>query len=471
MSNNTVNIVITNSHSDNRGDEAAQRAMINTLGKLIPNSKLTVVTASPCGLGLQEGVDVFKFAAYSRQFPFFSLPFVFLWLVFKLFGIELSSFFPKFEVFKALKSTSNADIIISAPGGPYFGDLYRMHEISEHLLNIFLARLFKKPVIIYGPSMGPFKIRWRNVLRRYLLNKVEIITLRDPVSRGYLSDLKVTKPVVYVTADSAFQDSINIDRAKIDDIMASEGVVGAAGRGTGRKALIGITPAGIRCNYRDCAEPEKEQGRYNELIARTIDYVVKKFDATVVFVPQLYGRSNDMPLIERIIELVEAKDSVRVLSKKWNSEIQQAIISQMDMVVGNRYHSVIFALKSAVPTVCIAYEHKSVGVMKVVGMEKFLINIKELTYEKLIDKIEQAWDERRNIKDLLGLQVEIQKNRSFMNSVLTKALVNCMLANNTQKDQLEKEIDILIHQFKLESLYASEKDKHQNKTIHSWNSA
>ncbi|GAG45136.1 unnamed protein product, partial [marine sediment metagenome] len=65
MSNNTVNIVITNSHSDNRGDEAAQRAMINTLGKLIPNSKLTVVTASPCGLDLQEGVDVFKFAAYS----------------------------------------------------------------------------------------------------------------------------------------------------------------------------------------------------------------------------------------------------------------------------------------------------------------------------------------------------------------------------------------------------------------------
>ncbi len=462
MSNNTVNIVITNSHSDNRGDEAAQRAMISTLGKLMPSAKFTVVTAAPRGLDLQEGVDIFKFTTFSRQFPFVSLPFVFLWLFFKLLGIELSSFFPKFGVFKALKGTSDADIIISAPGGPYFGDIYKAHEISGHLLNIFLAKLFKKSVIIYGPSMGPFKIRWRNVLRRYLLNKVEIITLRDPVSGGYLSDLNLTKPVVYVTADSAFQDGINIDGAKIDDIMASEGLIEAAGHGKGRKALIGITPAGIHCNYRDCAEPEKEQGRYNELVARAIDYMIEKFDATVVFVPQLYGRSNDRPLIERIIELVGAKNSVRVLSKKWNSEIQQAIISRMDMVVGNRYHSVIFALKSAVPTVCIAYEHKSVGVMKAVGMEKYLIDIKELTYEELVDKIEQVWDKRRDIKELLGPQVEIQRNRSFMNSVLTKALVNCILANNTQKERLEKEIDILIHQFKLESLYTSGKDKHQN---------
>lgn len=445
MSNNTVSIVITNSHSDNRGDEAAQRAMINTLWRLIPNAKFIVVAASSRGLDLQEGVDIFRFVAYSRQFPFNSLPFVFLWLFLKVLGIELSTFFRKFDIFKVLKSISNADLVISAPGGPYFGDLYRSHEIGEHLLCIFLAKVFKKPVMIYGPSMGPFKIRWRNMIRRYLLNKVEIISLRDPVSKEYLEELELTKPIVYVTSDSAFQDAISIDEIKIRSIMAAEGISG--------KVLVGITPIGVRWNYPDSKNPQEKQKRYNTIIAHAVDYMVDKFDATVVFFPQLYGRSSDMPLIEGIIDLLESKDSVRVLSRKWDSEIQQAVISRMDMVIGNRYHSVIFALKSSVPTVCIAYEHKSAGVMKAAGMEEFLIDRKELTYERLVETIGQVWNERESIKNLLKAQVAIQQKRSLMNSVLTKALVNCMCDGNTQRERLEREIDLLSHQFNLESLY------------------
>ncbi len=277
MSNNTVSIVITNSHSDNRGDEAAQRAMINTLWRLIPNAKFIVVAASSRGLDLQEGVDIFRFVAYSRQFPFISLPFVFLWLFLKVLGIELSTFFRKFDIFKVLKSISNADLVISAPGGPYFGDLYRFHEIGEHLLCIFLAKVFKKPVMIYGPSMGPFKIRWRNMIRRYLLNKVEIISLRDPVSKEYLEELELTKPIVYVTSDSAFQDTISIDEIKIRSIMAAEGISG--------KVLVGITPIGVRWNYPDSKNPQEKQKRYNTIIAHAVDYMVDKFDATVVFFP------------------------------------------------------------------------------------------------------------------------------------------------------------------------------------------
>jgi colanic acid/amylovoran biosynthesis protein WcaK/AmsJ len=156
MNKSTINILINNSHADNRGDEVAQRNMINVLKKLIPDARFTVVTTSPIGLQLQKEIEVLKFVAHSKKFPFFTLPFVILWLVFKVLGIELSSYFRKYDVFKALARTARADLVISAPGGPYFGDLYRRHEIGEHLLNILVAKLFKKPVMIYGPSMGPF---------------------------------------------------------------------------------------------------------------------------------------------------------------------------------------------------------------------------------------------------------------------------------------------------------------------------
>jgi len=452
MGNNRINIVVTNSHSDNRGDEAAQKAMITTLRKLIPQAKFTVITRSPSGLDLQEEVDILRFVAYSRKFPFASTPFVVLWLVFKLLGIELSSLFGKSKVFKTLKCIADADIVISAPGGPYLGDIYKTHEISEHLLQLFIAKLFKKPVIIYGPSMGPFRIRWRNILRKHLLNKVEIIALRDPISRKYLSVLKLTKPIICVTADSAFQDEIQVDKSMLRKIMLSEGIIETINQDFTSKALIGLTPAAARWNFPNSQNPERDQDKYNKIIAKAVDYMIEKFNAQIVFYPQLYGRNSDIPLIEAIIGHVKSKQAVTVLSNKWNSEIQQALISKMDMVVGNRYHSVVFSLKSKVPTMCIAYEHKSVGIMKAAGLENCCIEVKDLDYEKLIEKIEYVWSKRKTIRDLLTPKAEFLRKMSLANSILVKALTNCACDSNIEKNRLLREVEKLTTQYGLDSL-------------------
>ena len=164
MNNKKINILLTNSHANNRGDEAAQRSMIDTLGEMIPDAQFTVLTVWPPGMDLQEGVEILRtFSAVDRIPPFFHLPFIILWVVLRLLGIKLPFLGRKFELCKALEKLVEADIVISCPGGPYFGDLYRSHEIGEHLLHIFLARIFKKPVMIYGMSMGPFRIWWRNI--------------------------------------------------------------------------------------------------------------------------------------------------------------------------------------------------------------------------------------------------------------------------------------------------------------------
>lgn len=447
MVHKSSKIVIINSHSDNRGDEAAQRAMIDILTGLIPNARFTLITRTHRGLDVQKGVEVFGFVAYSKSFPFFNVPFVFLWLIFRFFGIELSRVFKNLEVFKVLKRISDADLVISAPGGPYIGDLYKAHEISEHLLQIFIAKLFRKPVMIYGPSMGPFNIWWRNLIRRYILNKVEIISLRDLFSREYLKRLKLAKPLIYVTADSAFQSSVELDKVKMEKIIKDEGL---NYQEQGKSTLIGVTPAGFRCNYRDAVNQMVLENNYSELMAKAVDYMASEYNAIIVFIPQLYGRNTDMPLIKKIISLVEDKTSARILSGNLNSDVQQAIISRMDMMVGNRYHSAIFALKALVPTVCIAYEHKSTGVMKSVDMEAYLIDIKELAYAKLIDTIQLVWELRDEIRYQLTKRIEVQKNLSFLNSLLTRALLNCVLRGNAQRAELEKEVDVLVKDYNLE---------------------
>ena len=440
---NTTKIVITNSHANNRGDEAAQRSMINSFQTLMPNAKLTVLTTSPDGLELQENVSVLRTFSASKKMG----PFIILWTVLKSLGIRLPTFGKKREIFEALEEMADADVVISSPGGPYFGDLYRSHEIQEHLFHIFLSKILRKPVMIYGPAMGPFKSRWRKIIRKHILNKTEIITLRDYISKEYLDNLNLTHPLIYLTADSAFQNIINLDRNEIRNIMVKEKIIDFQSEDMNKKPLIGITPVGREWNYRDSVNPLKEQNRYNKIIARTIDYLIDKFDATIIFFPQLYGNSDDMPLINEIIRMVDKKDSVRVFSGKWNSEIQQAIISQMDIFIGNRYHSVIFALKARVPVICLAYEHKVIGLMDTVKLNRYVVKIDDLTYESLIDKINQVWRERKLIRNVLKPKIDIMRRHSLVNSILANALVNCTIRGNTRQKELEEEIDKLMTDF------------------------
>lgn len=447
----SVKILITNSHSNNRGDEAAQRSLIRTLRSLLPETDFTVLTASPKGLQLPEDVRVLRFFHLSRR----NAPPTILWAIFRSLGIHLPTFNRGHETFQALEEMARANVVLSAPGGPYFGELYTSHEM-QHLLHICLAKILRKPVMIYAPSMGPFESGWRNIIRKRVLNSVEIITLRDHLSEEYLDRLNLTDPLVYLTADSAFQDQVSLGGDQLKDILFREQIIDSQDDDAAKRLLIGLTPAAARWNYRDYADPQKEQERYNKIMAETIDYLAHKFGSTIVFFPQLYGMADDTPLINEIIRLVGNKDAVRVISPELDSEVQQALISQMDLVIGNRYHSVVFALKQGVPVICLAYEHKSSGVMSAANLDEFVIEITDLTYETLTAKIDQALLQEEEIRRLMRSRMETIRRRSLLNSLLAMALVNCAMRHSSGREELRSEIDKVLLQSrvvrKLESL-------------------
>lgn len=427
-------IVITNSHSDNRGDEAAQRAMISGLETLVPDAQITVLTVSPEGLNLQRGVKVVgTFSASTRRW----LPLL-VWATIRSLGIRLPTLGK--AALLAIDAMADADAVISAPGGPYFGDLYPSHEINEHLFHLLLCRFMRKPVLIYGPSMGPFKRKKRNILRRYLLNHVKAITLRDPISKEYLEDLKLCQPLVYVTADSAFQDTVSPRDDVVKQALAEAGIVTASNRGGADRPLVGVTPAGAAWNYRGLANFQELEETYKHVMAKMVDYLAMTFDATVLFFPQLYGRSDDLPLINDIVARVTRKDAAYVLSKKWDSQIQQAVISGMDLVIGNRYHSVIFALKGCVPTVCLAYEHKSVGIMNAIGLQDHVIRIADLDFDLLVRKIDQAWSHRQEITASLRSELPRIVELARINSLIAAAFIRCAMQSDLRKETLRREI-------------------------------
>jgi colanic acid/amylovoran biosynthesis protein len=101
-----------------------------------------------------------------------------------------------------------SNLVISSPGG-FLQDYDTFSSLLPNLYLIFIAQLLKKPVILYAQSIGPFRNSILRVLSRFVLNRVELITLREEISKGYLSKSGITNPPIIVTADATFSSMVH----------------------------------------------------------------------------------------------------------------------------------------------------------------------------------------------------------------------------------------------------------------------
>jgi polysaccharide pyruvyl transferase WcaK-like protein len=102
----------------------------------------------------------------------------------------------------------------------------------------------------------------------------------------------------------------------------------------------------------------------------------------VVFVPQLYRSVHrDTPYLETLAALLPAGISCEVLSDTKSSNEQRSLFAIADWVIAGRYHPAVFAVSSAVPVLCIAYEHKATGVLQAAGVPDAVLSIDEVTVE------------------------------------------------------------------------------------------
>ena len=101
----------------------------------------------------------------------------------------------------------SADLVVSAPGGPYIGDVYWNHE-PVHWFYIWLTRVHRRPIGLYATSAGPFRIRVFNPFRRLTYRCFDRLVLREAVSARHVRGLTRGRVELEVTADSALQERV-----------------------------------------------------------------------------------------------------------------------------------------------------------------------------------------------------------------------------------------------------------------------
>ena len=115
----------------------------------------------------------------------------------KIFGLDTTKIMKK-EIWKEY---CESDLIIIGHDSAFSG-LFGVVPFLQ-LYSLFIAKIIKKPIAIYGGSAGIFESKLQFIIAKFILNRVDIITLRDETSYKYLQDIGITTQKI-MTADLAY---------------------------------------------------------------------------------------------------------------------------------------------------------------------------------------------------------------------------------------------------------------------------
>jgi len=416
-------IVITNYGSRmNKGDVALLNSRIKTLKEFIPDAGFAVFTYHP-------EVDNKPEMKYLQDIniKFYDVPgrvglsprgiLKTVTSIFKIFlyRIGLNT---KLNETSGIQEYFDADIIIST-GGDVLTEDYG--SPFSHFINLLFGILLNKPVVLYAESIGPFNKKWNKIITKFLFNRMSLITLREEISRKHLKELGIDKAPIYVTADSAFLLK-PAPHQTIEEIMLKEGI------DKSNKRLIGVSVSKIiaRYGFLGLKDNEGKYTKYINLMSKVVDYLIENLNATIIFVPHViepWG-NDDRTVADDVINLVKNKDNCISIKREYTAEEIKGIIGKCDLFIGARMHATIASASMLVPTIAIAYSHKTHGIIgKMLGQEKYAVDIKNLDYAALISKIDDVYNNRDKIRKDLESKMDYVKERALLNAKLVRDLV------------------------------------------------
>lgn len=350
---------------DNSGDDAILKAIIKDIREENPKLDIVVLSNNP-----KKTEKMYSVKAINR-----------------------------FKFGELIKGVRNTSLLISG-GGSLLQDITSTRSLLYYLAVMTLAKLFRKPVMVYANGIGPISKKGNRLLTRMVLNHVNLITLRDDDSKSYLEKMKIKNKNIVVTADPVFTLDVS-PKNVIENIFAKEGI-------PSDKKFIGIS---IR--------PWKKADNLVEVISKVIDYITEKYDVNIILIPMHYP--EDLDISNKVLANVD-KASCFVIKDQYAVEDIMGIIKELDMIVAMRLHSLIYAATQEIPMVGLVYDPKVEGILYSLGMNH-MSNVENLDYEQLISNIDYVWNNKNELKNILNRGDEELKSRALSNVTMAMELL------------------------------------------------
>lgn len=422
--------IVSNPGFYNKGDAAIVLGALKTLISSVENAEISLSSrnlefeSTRCDAKLVDDTDQpsrdRKFIIRAYRFSISYIQNVSLAALYSIFGLKT---IPRRVIKKEILEEYYKSELIIAALDDSFTTLYGPGPFFHNFCCIFLAKLLKKPVVLYAGSIGPFKNKFYELVGWYIINKVDLVTLREEISLEYLNKIGISKPPMHVTADLAFALQPSTPERAME-ILALEGISKTDG------PLVGISLSQVisKWAFPELHEAGEKYQKYIDLMAKMVDYVIREFSATIVFIPQVIGptkENEDRDTARDIYQLTKNKDKIKLIENEYTPEELRSVTGKFDLFIGARTHAIISAALMCTPFVAIEYEsHKTRGIIgKMLNCEEFVYDIRTLDLDTLTSKIDDVWLNRVEIKDELAIKIECMEERALMNGELVKKVV------------------------------------------------
>ncbi|MBQ2734148.1 MAG: polysaccharide pyruvyl transferase CsaB [Clostridia bacterium] len=256
----------------------------------------------------------------------------------KRFGVKCIERFNPFALFSAM---CRAKLFISG-GGNLLQNGTSNKSLAYYLCTLKLAKLLKKKTMLYANGIGPLYGEKAKKFTADTVKDCELITLREPDSASFLSELVPNREEIILSADPALLLKPATDN-RIDFILDKHSI-------PKDKRYIIVSMRAVVNKKESFTETEWHD--FEKQFATELGELCSAKGLYPLFIPMQIAL--DTSVCRRVCELCGRGSFVSGLSV---SELI-ALMSRSELVCGMRLHSLIYAMACAVPFIALSYDRK-----------------------------------------------------------------------------------------------------------------
>lgn len=322
-------LLIGNFGAGNYGDEAILIAMLSGLLEHFPDAHFKIISS---GKAVTEG---------------FLKPFISVWDLKKVEFVKplpcgIRSFARSWfsgERKKIIQEIASCDMGIYCGGG-LFTDEESIFAIPMWAEYSFWLKKFGKPIYSFGLGIGPFRHALSQKIFSFAFKNVSQVGVRDQFSLDQAKNSLGIDAKIMNTGDTFF--------------LFPKRFFDKKGDLKNKKPYIALS-------LRDC----KFISRFSyKKIARSLDLIIQNFGYDIRFFSFQKHGSKDLHIWHKICEHMNSREHIFLENAEHG--IQEVLdgLSQAVFVIGMRFHSILFSLRSRKPFLSLPYAKKSLSLLK-----------------------------------------------------------------------------------------------------------
>lgn len=288
--------------------------------------------------------------------------------------------FNRWNLLEVTKRIRDYDLLLMG-GGSLLQDATSPRSVLYYLGLAFVAKIFRKPVVFYAQGIGPINKRISKRLIQFIVNKVDVITVRDFESCIDLKQFGVKKEIT-VTADPA----ITIQPNTID-------------LNIGKELLKELNLEGENTLAISVRSWKKEKYYLKQIAFVADHYADKGWD--ILFLA--LHHPDDIIACQQIMQ--QMKNNSYIIKRQLNFKEIMSVIGNVRFVIGMRLHSIIFSAVMNTPFIGISYDPKIDRFVK--RMDMYLAgHINNLKIKEIIKYIDITLKNEKEMKKTISKNME-----------------------------------------------------------------